>query len=148
VFILDIYTLNKKFLGTIEQMVPHIEQQQHGMLQMGAAFEDVVRLHHHHHPLHHCRSLLIQRLVSQTASFKLYSAFVNSYDKSLDALGRVEATRLWAEIMKKVDNLVRDERPLTFETLLVTPIQRIPRYLLLLKVTLRRYLTRDSARAL
>lgn len=71
----------------------------------------------------------------QTASFKLYSAFVNSYDKSLDALGRVEATRLWAEIMKKVDNLVRDERPLTFETLLVTPIQRIPRYLLLLKVT-------------
>lgn len=113
VFILDIYDLNKKFLGTIEQMVPHIEQQHHDELQMGGAFEDV------------------------TASFKLYSAFVNSYDKSLDALGRVEATRLWAEIMKKVDNLVRDERPLTFETLLVTPIQRIPRYLLLLKDMLR-----------
>jgi hypothetical protein len=61
VFILDIYDLNKKFLGTIEQMVPHIEQQHHDELQMGGAFEDVVR-HSLYHSLH--RQVDVWRIVA------------------------------------------------------------------------------------
>jgi hypothetical protein len=67
----------------------------------------------------------------QTDSFKFYSSFVNTYQASMDAYDRLNQTLIFKELAKALEE--RGGR-LSFSSLLVTPIQRIPRYLLLLRV--------------
>jgi hypothetical protein len=68
--------------------------------------------------------------LSQTDSFKFYSSFVNTYQASTDAYERIRETLIYKELCKALEE--RGGR-LSFNSLMVTPIQRIPRYLLLLR---------------
>jgi len=73
--------------------------------------------------------LLGQPFLSAMKKFKLYSAYVNNYDTSVETLDKVESNPQWKAFKYKA----MSEGAQDLESLLIMPIQRIPRYLLLLQ---------------
>eukprot|EP01117_Protostelium_nocturnum_P009593 TRINITY_DN3423_c0_g1_i1.p1 TRINITY_DN3423_c0_g1~~TRINITY_DN3423_c0_g1_i1.p1 ORF type:complete len:856 (+),score=301.11 TRINITY_DN3423_c0_g1_i1:98-2665(+) len=68
--------------------------------------------------------------------FKLYSAYINNYENGMEALGRYSRNPSFLTILEEC----RKEHPnfnLNLESLLIMPIQRIPRYELLLQEYLK-----------
>lgn len=63
--------------------------------------------------------------------FKLYVEFVNNFDKSNATLVRLLSKN--AKMKEIQNNLIKKSGKLDFNALLIMPIQRVPRYVLLLK---------------
>ncbi|ELR17569.1 RhoGEF domain containing protein [Acanthamoeba castellanii str. Neff] len=74
-----------------------------------------------------------QAFLSAVDKFKIYSAYVNNFDTSIETLDRVERDPRWRTFKDEVSSSgsVKD-----LNSLLIMPIQRIPRYLLLLNLGL------------
>jgi len=107
--IVTIYELNSKFLQSLESMRVHTEAENMEEIQLGDSF------------------------LAVTNSFKFYSAFVNTYQVSVDSLERTKETAAFKELAKEAS----EQKRMQLGSLLVTPIQRIPRYLLLLQNLLK-----------
>jgi hypothetical protein len=67
--------------------------------------------------------------VCQTPFLKIYSTYSNQYDASLEVLEKIAKYQWFVGICEKKSNV---------ENLIITPIQRIPRYSLLLSDLLRK----------
>jgi len=131
--IVTIYELNSKFLQSLESMRVHTEAENMEEIQLGDSFLAVVPLACLP-PLIHYPSRLT--FIVQTNSFKFYSAFVNTYQVSVDSLERTKETAAFKELAKEAS----EQKRMQLGSLLVTPIQRIPRYLLLLQVNIQQTL--------
>lgn len=114
-------------------------------LQLGDPFIAVVRI-----PL--SAAILTWHMHLQTKSFKMYSSFANNFDNSSHILDKYEKTELYkafkrvslylCRLIEYADTNSKNLEPKAAElkckaelrSLLIMPIQRIPRYILLLKV--------------
>eukprot|EP01095_Lingulamoeba_sp_RSL-Kostka_P002295 TRINITY_DN1313_c0_g2_i2.p1 TRINITY_DN1313_c0_g2~~TRINITY_DN1313_c0_g2_i2.p1 ORF type:complete len:656 (-),score=215.71 TRINITY_DN1313_c0_g2_i2:273-1979(-) len=82
---------------------------------------------------------LSERLLKMVPYFKIYSQYVNNYDDGLSLYSHLYTTRKFKNFIKKQTDFIKDqykdklETVLAISDLLIMPIQRIPRYVLLLK---------------
>ncbi|KAJ5072920.1 faciogenital dysplasia protein [Anaeramoeba ignava] len=63
---------------------------------------------------------------------KIYSEYVNNYPKSIDILKKARKKNKFSKFIKKVEELPQLNR-LELESLLIAPIQRLPRYVLFIE---------------
>lgn len=92
--------------------------------EFGSAFRGLDRSNAHwRHFVHVCKSLCVFLRSLQAPFFKLYTTYSHNYEKALEVLERVHLEPWFVKYCGSRN---------VIEGLLITPIQRIPRYMLLL----------------
>ena len=66
--------------------------------------------------------------------------YVNNYHTSVATLARLKKQKSFASFVAKCRKTIRDQIILDLDDLLITPVQRIPRYVMLLQVRHRLFL--------
>lgn len=64
--------------------------------------------------------------------FRIYQSYLNNYDTALQTLNAVSTRELWTAFWEKCF-LHPDVRGMSLQSFLIMPVQRIPRYQLLLR---------------
>jgi hypothetical protein len=78
-------------------------------------------------------TLIVGDLFSLYSSFfSLYSNFIDSYERRLDVLASIVGSKKFGKAFKELEQSVKVKSGLRLDAMLIVPVQRLPRYLLLL----------------
>jgi len=71
--------------------------------------------------------------INYASRFDIYSSYVNNYDNAISELNKLKSqNKSFAKFLQNFSNDSRTRR-LTIESILIMPVQRLPRYILLIK---------------
>jgi len=96
----------------------------------------------------HENQLLGDIFLKMAPFFKMYNTYGNNYEKAVETISRCQADSAFSEAVERIETKVKAEwkECVSLESLLIMPVQRIPRYNLLLRV--RHYSLDNSCRSI